>query len=286
MTIKLITSDQEKQYKRFVEDGSDRALREIGPDRNGLQRLFMRGGEFQRYLVSGIRRFTTKVQNGYGLAKDILGQDFISPEEIYETRGITYTDEQLTKFGETLPSKDLLEWCRYRNIMLVAGPPQAMSILDIRAIEPNCFTNYSCCSDEEERGWPKKGHGKVFARNDKIGSGWLALLKEPVANSLGESWDKQRELVTNPMVVPNVAEVAWGLTTYKTVRGIRLFPGFEVRTSSVDSIIDWGGLPYQGQDLRPHQILVGYGCPTSSLIVQSQSNGYIRTFGVSAAMKL
>ena len=88
MTLQAITSDQEKQYRRFVEDGSNLALKEVNPDKDGLQRLFARGGEFQAYVVAGIRRFSAVTPN-YDIARTVLGKDFISPEEIAKSRGVT-----------------------------------------------------------------------------------------------------------------------------------------------------------------------------------------------------
>ena len=213
-----ITSDQQKQYKRFVEDAGDRGLKEVNPDKDGLQRLFEKGGEFQTYIVAGIARFTAKAPN-YDLAESILGKDFISPEEISTARGLTYTDEQLAKLHDTLPAQEVLEWCRDNGMTLVAGPPKSMSLVEI---QPNTHTWYS-------------NKAQKFARADKVETVWVALRKEPVPSSLSRNWLEQRELVVEPMTVPNVAEAAWGFTTYKAVRGVYLLPNLWVRTSSFDS---------------------------------------------------
>ena len=237
-----ITSDQQKQFKRFVEDASDRALKEVDPDKDGLQRLFEKGGEFQTYIVAGIARFTAKAPN-YDLARTILGKDFISPEEIAKSRkGVVYTDEQLTDFGDTLPAQDVLEWCRDNGMMLVAGPPKAMSLLDVRDLKSDYF--YS-----KKDGWYAEDR-QTFSRNDNAESVWIALRKEPIAGSLGKNWSEQSDLISDPMSVPNAAEAVWGLTTYKAVRGVYLLPNLYVRTSSLDSggrrvhvgIFDAGGL--------------------------------------------
>src|SRR3989344_4872193 len=198
-----ITSDQQKQYKRFVEDAGDRGLKEINLDKDGLQRLLEKGGEFQAYVVAGIARFTAKAPN-YDLAA---------------------TDEQLAKFGDTLPAQDVLEWCRDNGMMLVAGPPKPMSTLDIRSIKIDYF-------DSREGGWYSNKSEK-FARNDKAEPVWIALRKEPVAESLNRNWSEQSDLVAEPMVVPNAAEALWGFTTYKAVRSIYLLPNLCVRTSSL-----------------------------------------------------
>ena len=226
MTVQPITSAQRKQFRRFVEDMCHRALEEVSPDKDGLQRLLARGGEFQAYGVAGIRRFSAKAPD-YALARMILGKDFISPEEIAKSRGLVYTDEQIARFGETLPSQEALEWCRDKRAVLMAGPPRGMSTLDIRALHNAYF--YS-----KESGWYANEEQK-FARNDKAEPVWIAFLKEPIEGSFSRDWSEQKALVAEPMIVPNAAEELWCLTTYKAVRGIHLLPNCYVRVSSVGS---------------------------------------------------
>lgn len=50
-------------------------------------------------------------ERGSKAAHSILGDDFISPEEIATASGISYTEEQLSKFSQTLPAQAVLEWC-------------------------------------------------------------------------------------------------------------------------------------------------------------------------------
>jgi hypothetical protein len=58
MTIKSITSGQRKQFKRFVEDAAEHALREVDLDKEGLQKLFANGGEFQEDIVASIKKYS------------------------------------------------------------------------------------------------------------------------------------------------------------------------------------------------------------------------------------
>lgn len=227
--MELITSDQRRQFNRLNADAGRKALTVVNPGKDGLQRLFARGDEWQAYLDAGVKRFTAKVPN-YELAWSILGKDFIPPEEIATARGLTYTDEKLAKFGDTLPAKEALEWCRDNGMILVAGPPIAMSLLYIRGIGPAYF-----CS--KTGGWYAEVAQK-FAHDDKVKTAWIALRKEPVANSLSKNWPEQSALITEPMIVPNAAEVAWGLTVYKAVRGEYLLSNLDVRTSSRESFGD------------------------------------------------
>lgn len=50
-TITSITSGQKKQYLRFVEDAAERALGEVGLDKDGIQKLIEHGDEFQACLL-------------------------------------------------------------------------------------------------------------------------------------------------------------------------------------------------------------------------------------------
>ena len=227
-----VTPNQTKQFGRFVEDASNRALKEINPDKDGLQRLIERGGEFQAYIVAGISRFTSKLPD-YTLARTILGNDFISADEIAAKRGISYTEDQQIDLGKKLPDQATLEAIRDAGMMLVAGPPTAMSLIDVRALNSDYF--YSKGPDKDDSGWYDEANEK-FARNDKVEAlCWIALRKEPVEDSLNKTWPDQQALVAEPMMVPNAAEATWALTTYKAVRDIYLLEDLYVRTSSVGS---------------------------------------------------
>lgn len=169
-------------------------------------------------------------------ASNILGDAFISPQDVASARGLTYSDEQLQQLAATLPSDlRVLKQLRSDGYMLVAGPPNEMSLLDVRDLNPQLFYSKSgSCSEYSEK----------FARKDKVGSGWLALRKAPVPDSTLHTWSEQLELVKDTERVPNAAEQTYGMTTYFEVRGIRLFPNRYVRTSSVSSR---DGLVYVGR---------------------------------------
>ncbi|MDE1919303.1 MAG: hypothetical protein KGH56_01245 [Patescibacteria group bacterium] len=162
------------------------------------------------------------------MAKRILGPDFISPEEIAQSRGLAYTKMQLEKIRDTLPAPNILRWWRGSGIILVAGPPRRMSLLDIRSMKSDYFRPMM------RDGWYTEAAQK-FARADKSETIWIALSKEPVEGSLDKNWAEQSDLVDESMEVPNAAEVTWCLTTYRAVRDTYLLPTRCVRTSSVDS---------------------------------------------------
>ncbi len=205
-------------------DALDNLTKELA--RDGAQRLIERGDGFQEAIQAVIRRFSEVPD--YALAREILGDDFIAPEEIAEARGLAYTDEQIKELGSSLPSQEVLEWCRDNDCMLVAGPPKAKSLLDIRDLERDYF--YS------KRGGWYADEAEAFARNDKVYCRWLIIRKTPVENSTNKNWDEQQALLSDVEITPNIAELVWALTTYKAVRDIYLLPSLYVRTSSVDSV--------------------------------------------------
>lgn len=225
MMTTRITSDQMKQLERFTQDAVNRALKNLNLDKDGVQRLIERGGEFQAYVVAGISRFSAKAPD-YSLARTILGSDFITPEEVAKARpSIAYTDEQITALVENLPSGDALKWCKDHGYALIPAPPSAISLLDVREIQPTHF--YS-----KTGGWYAE---QKFASEDKTSFGWLLIKKTPVWNSTGRDWIEQIKLLSALERVPNAAEMSWFITTYFEVRGIRLFESVYVRTSSLDS---------------------------------------------------
>lgn len=194
---------------------------------------------FAVYLAEGIRRFSMKAP-GYGLAQSILGADFITPEEVTKARrAIVYNDEQITALAEGLPSEDVLKWCNDNGYAVMPAPPTAMSTLDVREIQPAYF--YS-----KTGGWYAD---QKFAHEDKTSFGWLQIKKTPVQNSTSKTWNEQGKLLSALEKVPNAAEMSWFITTYFEVRGVRLFEGIYVRTSSFDSDgdrVDVGGFDFGG----------------------------------------
>ena len=165
--------------------------------------------------------------NDYDLARTILGKDFISPEEIALARKLTYGDELLQHFAETLPSEEALQWLRENGFVLMAGTPGPMSLLEVRNLNAQLFYT-------KEGGWYAEPKQK-FSREDKVTAEWLMLRKGIVPNSTRKNWDEQQKLLTEVEYVPNAPEATWGITTFKEVRNVWLLPDIYARTSSVDS---------------------------------------------------
>lgn len=60
MTMNSITPNQKKQFTRFVEDATDKALKEAGLDKDALQRLLENGGKFQADIVASIKKHSVQ----------------------------------------------------------------------------------------------------------------------------------------------------------------------------------------------------------------------------------
>ena len=110
--ITSITPGQKKQYARFVEDAAERALIEVGLDKDGLQKLIMRGGEFQARLIAAIREFSVsnqfadeEVASSYAYPSGYTGARFIT-EQTNRLRqlfiGVGFANEKLVE--QQLPS--------------------------------------------------------------------------------------------------------------------------------------------------------------------------------------
>ena len=254
------TGEQEEEFGEFFDNVRKHALNELGLDKGAMQRLQGRKGELHRYIMDGIRRFSA-ITSQYALVRTILGQDFISPMDIAKARGIAYTREQLSEFWDTLPPREVLEWCHEHNYVLLAGPPRSMSLLEIRELRPGYF--YSKLG-----GWCA---GQKFALDERQTPRWIMLRKELVPGSTSKTWDEQQVLLSGVEVIPNVAEVVWIITTYKAVRDIFLLTNTYVRTSSIDS--------------NGSRVLVGHFDTEGQIILDYRDDHRDDIIGVSSSRK-
>lgn len=165
--------------------------------------------------------------SSFTLAREILGDDFLAPEEIATARGLTYSEEQLAELERTLPDRETLERLERNDYILVAGSPREMSLLDVRELERGYF--YS-----KEGGWYAE-QSEAFARNEKVTCRWYMIRKGIVPNSTSKTWREQQNLLSDLETAPMAVELVWALTCYKAVRGVYLLANVYARTSSVDS---------------------------------------------------
>jgi hypothetical protein len=263
MTVSPITSEQKQHFEKMLARAVKRARKEANPGRDGMQRLFARGGEFEDWYVAGILRFTAKLPD-YTLAKSILGGDFISPEEIMTARpDVVYSPEQIGQLAATIPSEEVLRSLKANGYGLMPNPPEAFPLLAVRTSKPSHFYT-------KTGGWYED---HPFARNDLTGnSGWTALKKSPVADSTNKNWNEQIKLISGVEYVPNVAEASWFITIFFDVRGVRLFEKVYVRTSSLDSDGD--------------RVLVGYFGAVGLRVISGWDSSRRSFLGLASARKV
>jgi hypothetical protein len=110
MTTQSITSKQQKQYMRFVEDAAERALAEVRLDKDGLQKLIENGGEFQLRIIAAIRELSVsnqfadeEVESSYGYLSGYKPKGITEQTNILRQLfpGIGFADEQIA--GQPLP---------------------------------------------------------------------------------------------------------------------------------------------------------------------------------------
>lgn len=225
MSVSPTTSSQEKHFSRMVASARAFAIREINPNHDAYQRLAKRQGELNTGLTALLRHLMGEVPI-YALAKSILGGDFITIGEIMVARSdIAYSFEQVAKLAATIPSEDVLRSLKENGYGLMPQPPTALSLLDVRRAKPAHF--YS-----ETGGWYAD---QAFAKDERTGTGWLAIKKTPVNGSLDKTLDEQKLLLSSAEYVPNATEASWFITIFCDVRGVRLFENVYVHTSSLDS---------------------------------------------------
>ena len=90
-----LTSGQKKQYLRFVEDAAERALAEAGPDKDGLQQLISKGGEFQTDIVASIKKLSVSSK----FADEEVESSYAYPSG-YKLKGLT---EQINILRQLFP---------------------------------------------------------------------------------------------------------------------------------------------------------------------------------------
>ena len=146
-------------------------------------------------------------------ARTILGKDIVFPDEVAEAReGIYYDDAVIRFLVGGMPSDEALLRCKEDHCVVMPGPPTAMGVLGIRSLNPQIFSSRPGTSWYDDC---------PFSYCDLVKPGWLAIRREPVPGFVGKNED-----------VPNAAEMAWAISTYFEVRGVRLLERRWARTSS------------------------------------------------------
>ncbi len=169
----------------------------------------------------------TLAQDKYNEAYRIMGDDFVYPENVEQFQNQKFNLKQLHDLEMFLPHPEGLKWLKENGYTLMPGPAEPLSLMDIRTrLQPRRFYL------SDTRNWY---FDEKFFTEDKVEFGWMAIKKDPLPDSLNKTWNEQFALVNQNMeYIPNVAEMAWFMTTLAAVRGVRPLVN---STVLVDSIV-------------------------------------------------
>jgi hypothetical protein len=208
-----------------------RLMGKEGMDMESLQRPIddkMARNNLMTYLIKKCSDFITiddgEKLSGYNLARFILEDDFISPEEIGTVCKFPYSDNIRQHFEHSLPSEEVLLWLRFYGFTLIAGPPRSVLLTTVRDSFKEVYP-FGIVSSI------KNNH--QFLQNNEMGSEWLMLRKTAVPNSMDKTWKQQQALISEREYVPNMTELMWGFTTHSVIRRKRLYDDVLLRTSSI-----------------------------------------------------
>jgi hypothetical protein len=176
----------------------------------------------------------------YNVAENILGNDFIPPEKIFEILGVKYGGDLKARFTKDLPPREMIEWCRDNNHTVIAGPPRSMSIIQIRNFFPGNFCPKNNWFLDHE-----------FAHREKIDSNWFMIRKGIVPGSLNTTLNEQTKLINSHVeFIPNSAQLGWAFVVYGIINETLLIPNtsyaFTLSTDIDGNRIRLGNIDNQG----------------------------------------
>lgn len=155
----------------------------------------------------------TKPNLSYGLARELLKDDFITPEEVAGIRNVQYYPWELQNLHRELPPERILKWCLENCYVVLPGPSGYPSSLnEVVDLYPNYFPNIMWWYYDER-----------FSFKKELASAWICIRKGYYPQSLMKTWAEQQNLLTDEERVPSAGEVAWAYTTYKELRKKELF---------------------------------------------------------------
>ena len=107
-----------------------RTMQKAGADFTGPMQSITQRRNLVSYLEMGCPKLgdnggvvINQLPKGHKLARLILGDDYITHEEITTAYDFNYTEEQLEHFADTLPDRQTIFWLGANGYMLIAVPP-------------------------------------------------------------------------------------------------------------------------------------------------------------------
>lgn len=158
-------------------------------------------------------------------ARQIMGRNYLGPEEVAKHYGTSLTKSQIVKLRE-IPFSDLvLQECRQTHL-LVAGT--RMTVLDVL----RKTSRSSRVFDSDINAWYRD---QQFANGAIVATRWYLIRRDLVANSVMKSFMQQWSLLGGNEEVPRVCDLVYGIVLNFLATGDRLFENVYARCSDVDS---------------------------------------------------
>jgi hypothetical protein len=196
-------------------------LEDAGLDSDLAQQIIESpGNKFAKKVVDYIQRGGYDPSTSQKRAKEIMGENYLGPEDAMKHFGVSYTDKELIQLREIPFTEAELEACKKTHI-LFAG--YSLSILDIRNKAKHLFYNQDWYNSQ------------AFATKEKVNLQWYLVRKDEVPNSTSKTWSQQQSLLTSDESVPRACEVVFMVMLYCLVTGKRLLANMYVRCIDLDS---------------------------------------------------
>lgn len=187
----------------------------------------------------------------YESARKILGEDFITPEEVSESvwharqPKYDYTQAQILELQKTIPSAAFLVWCKENDYAVIPPPPEPTSIIDI-------FDRHGWMFSDKTIWWHEKGKERDKLLKEPVAFKWLAIRRTRPEELASLTAAEQDTLVKARKIehIPSSSEVLWFMMVLLKVRSDFLYGDWFVRTSSLSS---------QGEPIAISGMAGGYG---------------------------
>lgn len=238
-----------------------------------LKELFCQvaDGRVDKWRLQSLLCEKVKLPPNYEIARSILGDNFIAPEEIEVARHLPYNKAVLAHHVNTIPSESILRLCKKNGYTIIAGPPSLSTLYDIYGLNPRLFTH-----DGQHYGnwlWANQCYSSFFI-DKSVSTDWAILKKSSVSSPNGHTAEDHEKALNGYERVPDLIEVTWGITTLMEVRGILPIPdGTSSGTSTrIRSSKNLSGVLLGAYHGKISPSLTDYGC---SSVFSALKNNFV-----------
>jgi hypothetical protein len=196
--------------------------------------IMNRAVSFQEETRELIRSFMLRVpptievdgESNFSTVQEILGDQFISPEQIACSCRLVCTQEQLQKLVRTLPKESLLREIRKRGFVLMPAPNKRAQESDLYWLHSRLFY--------EPYNIRRYNHESGRFRTHVVGfDQWIAVRPGVVPHTTEKVYGEQYYYLPTEEVVPTSTQMMWCVKVHGHIMKKSLLGDFSVRTSTV-----------------------------------------------------